>query len=93
MFETDNITDTNTEPTIALETETMVIELSCVNEAGIAGSDIPPGFFFVFLSFFLNFRSFYSKPCYIITLCSPGELHRGPCWLHNSFDQGKYQIE
>jgi hypothetical protein len=33
------------------------------------------------------------KPCYIITLCSPGELHRGPCGLHNSFDQGKYQIE
>jgi hypothetical protein len=42
MSETDNITDTNTEPTIELETETMVIELSCVNEAGIAGSDIPP---------------------------------------------------
>jgi hypothetical protein len=52
MSETDNITDTNTdtdgqvtahnstdnnEPTIIeLETETMVIELSCVNEAGIA---------------------------------------------------------
>ena len=42
MSGTDNITDTNTEPTIELETETMVIELSCVNEAGIAGSDIPP---------------------------------------------------
>ena len=70
MSETDNITDTNTdtdgqvtahnstdnnEPTIELETETMVIELSCVIEAGIAmtpscinprkralsGSDIP----------------------------------------------------
>jgi hypothetical protein len=37
-----NITDTNTEPTIALETETMVIELSCVNEAAIAESDISP---------------------------------------------------
>jgi hypothetical protein len=50
-----NSTDNN-EPTIELETETMVIELSCVNEAGIAmtpscinsrkralsGSDIPP---------------------------------------------------
>ena len=70
MSETDNITDTNTdtggqvtahnstdnnEPTIELETETMVIELSCVNEAAIAmtpcinprkralsGSDIHP---------------------------------------------------
>ena len=42
MSETDNITDTNTEPTIELETETMVIELSCVNEAGIAESDISP---------------------------------------------------
>ena len=30
-----NITDTNTEPAIALETEPMVVELSCVNEAGI----------------------------------------------------------
>ena len=30
-----NITDTNTEHTIALETEPMVVELSCVNEAGI----------------------------------------------------------
>ena len=42
MSETDNITDTNTEPTIELETETMVIELSCVNEAAIAESDISP---------------------------------------------------
>ena len=67
MSDTDNITDTdgqvtahnstdNNEPTIELELETMVIELSCVNEAGIAmtpscinprkralsGSDIPP---------------------------------------------------
>ena len=66
MSDTDNITDTdgqvtahnstyNNEPTIELETEIMVIELSCVNEAGIAmtpcihprkralsGSDIPP---------------------------------------------------
>jgi hypothetical protein len=42
MSETDNITDTNTESTIELETETMVIELSCVNEAGIAEYYIPP---------------------------------------------------
>jgi hypothetical protein len=37
--------------------------------------------------------NFIQKPRYIITLCSPGELHRDPCGLHNSFDQGKYQIE
>jgi hypothetical protein len=45
-----------------------------------------------------KFRTFsdlkyVQKPCYIVTLCSPGELHRGPCGLHNSFDQKKYQIE
>ena len=42
--------------------------------------------------FFLISDHFIQKPCYIITLCSPGELLRGPCGLHNSFDQGKYQI-
>jgi hypothetical protein len=88
-----NITDTNTEPTIALETEPMVVELSCVNEAGIAGSDIPPVFVFCCWFFFLFSVHFIQKPCYIITLFSPGELHRGPRGLHNSFDQGKYQIE
>jgi hypothetical protein len=47
-----------------------------------------------FLSFFFLISDhFIQKPCYIITLCSQGELHRGPCGLHNSFDQGKYQNE
>ena len=51
-------------------------------------------FFVVFLFVFLKIPDhFIQKPCYIITRCSPGELHRGPCGLHNSFDQGKYQIE
>jgi len=47
---------------------------------------------FFFLFFFIS-DHFIQKPCYIITLCSPGEIHRGPCDLHNSFDQGKYQNE
>jgi hypothetical protein len=46
-----------------------------------------------FSFFFFISDHFIQKPCYIITLCSPGELHRGPCGLHNSFDQGKYHNE
>jgi hypothetical protein len=41
-------------------------------------------FFFDF--FFLISDQFIQKPCYIIILCIPGELH-------NSFDQGKYHNE
>ena len=48
---------------------------------------------YLFIFLFLISDHFIQKPCYIITLCNPGELHRGPCGLHNSFDQGKYQIE
>jgi hypothetical protein len=70
-----------------------IVEISCVNEACIAGSDIPPVFVFCCCFFFLISDHFIQKPCYLITLCSPGELHRGPRGLHNSFDQGKYQIE
>jgi hypothetical protein len=45
-------------------------------------------FFYFFFFFFLISDHFIQKPCYIITLCIPGQLHRGPCGLHNSFDQG-----
>ena len=69
----------------------MTVEITTLKyQARVINKDIDINFFFFF--FFFS-DHFIQNPCYIITLCRPGELHRGPCGLHNSFDQGKYQNE